>query len=284
MNNSIIKKFNTINNPHQRGCNRTIQFLNQIKSPFLTNRIMDKNKQLSSNSSNLSTFLSSIPSKQRRTNNITKLQKSIIDYNNTILNYGNITKKLTPINKIFYNSLINRSIRESKKNESILQDNKNETLLVSSLYNLPYLSPKKKNINLKIKKRFNNSVNNSNLISLNNSFSSNTNLSKSKINKSVDRTKYFNLGSYMKEKFYSDIDIRYNYKLKDIKFCHDSSIKDKIIKMKKVGIFWNRILDYCSPIINSKKYKYEQLGIKERQKLKFIKNNRLNKIFSIQNG
>ena len=63
--------------------------------------------------------------------------------------------------------------------------------------------------------------------------------------------------NFMKEKFYSDTENKLKQIIKTKYFRNDIMIKDKIIFLKKFGVFWRRFIQYCSPIINSKKYQLD---------------------------
>ena len=57
----------------------------------------------------------------------------------------------------------------------------------------------------------------------------------------------------MKENFYSDIQNKFDEKIKTKYFRNDSAIKNEIITMKKIGAFWSKFFQYCSPIIRLQK-------------------------------
>ena len=65
---------------------------------------------------------------------------------------------------------------------------------------------------------------------------------------------------YMKDRFYTDTESKMVKKLKNTRFNHDSSLKEKIIKMKEISGFWGGLADYCIPIFSIRKFEY----IKER--------------------
>ena len=71
-----------------------------------------------------------------------------------------------------------------------------------------------------------------------------------------------NLRQYMKDRFYIDTENKMMKKLKHTVFNHDNSLKEKIIKMKKISGFWGGLADYCIPIFSIRKFEY----IKERLK------------------
>lgn len=72
---------------------------------------------------------------------------------------------------------------------------------------------------------------------------------------------------YMKDRFYSDTETKMVKKLKYTVFNHDNSLKDKIIKMKKISGFWGGLADYCIPIFSLRKFEY----IKEKLKKQRLK-------------
>ena len=76
----------------------------------------------------------------------------------------------------------------------------------------------------------------------------------------------------MKDKYYIDVEKKYNHKLDAKLFPSDHSMKDKIIYMKKVSIFWNSVFKYCVPIINGQKYKLQHM-ISSENKLKDLNSN-----------
>ena len=78
-----------------------------------------------------------------------------------------------------------------------------------------------------------------------------------KISEENDKGK---LQNYMKDRFYTDTETKMVKKLKNTEFSHDRSLKEKIIKMKKISGFWGSLADYCIPIFSIRKFEY----IKER--------------------
>ena len=71
---------------------------------------------------------------------------------------------------------------------------------------------------------------------------------------STKNSNFLGIENFMKEKFYSDTENKLKQKIKTKYFRNDVMIKDKIIFMKKFGIFWRGFIQYCTPIINAKKY------------------------------
>ena len=71
------------------------------------------------------------------------------------------------------------------------------------------------------------------------------------------RKDFLGVKNYMKEKFYSDTENKLKNKIKTKYFRNDKMVKQKIIFMKKFGIFWKGFIQYCTPIIRSKIYKID---------------------------
>ena len=164
--------------------------------------------------------------------NINKI--NIIKQNNTISN--------TYHKKFYYNS-------ENKKNKA--KKNKVKNVLLNSLFNLPNINNSPKNKKIKNKSHFKNIFEN-NSKSQENSF-----LNKKEIkNNNIEENEGIKLEDYMKDKFYEDIDKKMNIKLKSKIFLHDTSVKDRIIKMNKIGLFWGGVFEYCNPLLSAKKFKY----------------------------
>ena len=66
----------------------------------------------------------------------------------------------------------------------------------------------------------------------------------------------------MKNKYYEDIKEKLEKKLKDELFM-DIGTRDKIINMRKVGIFWKNVCDYCNPLLYAEKYKNVKKNLKK---------------------
>jgi hypothetical protein len=205
------------------------------------------------------------------------------------------------------------------KNDNIITSKKNNFLLLTSLYKLPSISNKNKLVKkpqspnhfklgqllnnnnlssnnssiLNNKQSFNDSVNTSsynesfnNYINFkySNEISKNNNVSKElNQSKSIGKKKVFsNLNASLKDKYYSDIEKRLNYKLDEKLFPSDHSMKDKIIHMKKVSIFWNSVFKYCIPIINGQKYKLQHMKSQEKELEKLdVNNNKYSNYYNI---
>ena len=179
-----------------------------------------------------------------------------IDFNNKLLNKRtnnifrnciNTSKNIFP-DKLHSNTILyNNHILKSKPT---IKTNTNRNILLTSLFNPPSRIPRsnkqtpkkvKNNINLRYRnnKEYSKSVENS----FKNTY---TNTEGKDVAK---------LENYMKDKFYEDIEKKMNIKLMDRNFCHDKSMKDKIIKLNKIGLFWGSVFEYCNPLITVKKYK-----------------------------
>ena len=174
----------------------------------------------------------------------------IINDNYFNINKANfLNKNKTLLNNnpkpFYYNS-------ESKKIKT--KANKVKKILLTSLFNLPNInsnnnSPKHKN---KINRHFKN-IFKSNPKFQENSFSNKNDIKNSNNTRENEGIK---LEDYMKDKFYEDIDKKMNIKLQSKIFLHDTSVKDRIIKMNKIGLFWGGVFEYCNPLLSAKKFKY----------------------------
>ena len=146
-------------------------------------------------------------------------------------------------NTIIYNNNISKS-------KPMIKINTNRNILLTSLFNPQSHIPKsnkqtpKKEKN-KINLRYRNNIECSK--SVENSFKN--------IYTNTEGKDVVKLENYMKDKFYEDIEKKMNIKLMDRNFCHDKSMKDKIIKLNKIGLFWGSVFEYCNPLITVKKYK-----------------------------
>ena len=95
-----------------------------------------------------------------------------------------------------------------------------------------------------------------NIVNRNNNFS----------NLSVEpRNTEENLLQYMKDRYYIDTEAKMSKKLKGTVFNHDNSLKEKIIKMKKISGFWGGLADYCIPIFSIRKFQYIKERLKQRK-------------------
>lgn len=177
------------------------------------------------------------------------------DYKRKTINYflrpKNISTSIPRNNTINLNGIQNISTIYPKKNEE-----KNTTILFS---NNNYFDSEISN-------------NKTNTTYNNNSLNSNNYKYKNK------KGKYANLELFMKDKFYTDIEERFNKQFKGKKFSHDRSVKDKIIELNQVSEFWGGIFDFTNPIISAKRYQYITRLIEDRKKI-----NEINKKFNNPN-
>ena len=74
-----------------------------------------------------------------------------------------------------------------------------------------------------------------------------------------------NLLQYMKDRYYIDTEAKMSKKLKGTVFNHDNSLKEKIIKMKKISGFWGGLADYCIPIFSIRKFQYIKERLRQRK-------------------
>ena len=126
------------------------------------------------------------------------------------------------------------------------KDNLRNNISLASLYNLPTLKPKNKLIL------------NKSLIMHKNKFNILEKKEEPKVTSTPKKkNKFLGLENYMRDKFYSDTEKKLENKIKTIYFRKDAKIKDKIIFIKKFGIFWKEFILYCTPIINLKKYQID---------------------------
>ena len=189
---------------------------------------------------------------------------------NLISNNISVTKSKSP-------KKIKNLENYSPKVEEIYQDNSNYIKL-NSLFTLPPIT-KKSNPNNNSHKTINTS--NYNLITENNQnrarlnsldnkkmplaqIGNNFRQIKNKQNK--EDTRHNNIHSFMKLKYYEDVNEKYEKKLRDDSFI-DRGVKEKIIKIGKVGIFWRNVIEYCGSFIFAEKFK----NIKKQFKKKYEK-------------
>lgn len=178
---------------------------------------------------------------------------TILNNNNYFTtNKSNIFKKYktlstTKKSPIYFNST-------SKMNKKKI--NKTKNILLTSLFNLPHISPpKNKSINNSPKIRINLDISKS----YNNSFQNN-------VKNNIDESE--GIENYMKDKFYEDIDKKMNLKLKYKNFLHDTSVKERIIKMNKIGLFWGGVFEYCNPLLSATKFKFQKQFNHNKYKVK----------------
>ena len=267
------------------------------------------------NIKNKKNFLISLKSKTKRILNLHKkfnynntmninLLKNPINTNSfTMRKTRNKTTKdlLNPIFDIglFEKYNQNKIIQEAEENPG------DKYLMLTSLYNLPKIKKNikigkkiyfnshlgdtsknefysgKNNSTINDKNIFNESLTSSNdkstLNYLNLVYNNESKTSKRKNNIIKKQRLLSSLSSLMKNKFYSDTEQKLKDKITIKSFPSDHSLKDKVIHMKKVGLFWDGVFNYCVPLIKVKKFK-AQRDLSERKKLDYLKliNNKLN--------
>ena len=246
-----------------------------------------------------------LPSRNKNnTYNINKFKSVLIQNDLIKLKTRNLTMK-----NLFKCNSENDIMIKTKNDKKINITNNNNFLLLTSLYKLPSIKKQNKitfkpqsplrtiihtkcvfpksTSSINTKKTFNDSITSSCGESFNNYFNfrynSEINKSSSELNQSsqsnnkskVKKKIYSNLFASLKDKYYSDVEKKYNHKLDVRLFPSDHSMKDKIIYMKKVGIFWDSVLKYCVPIINGRKYKLQHM-LAEQNKIKDFNSNQNN--------
>ena len=164
-------------------------------------------------------------------------------------------------NKIYNNTITPNDDLFQKRIK--LKFNKNKNILLTSLYNLPQVGSNNNTIkhyyssqNIKNKS---NKLNIDNSKSIDNSFQMKKTTKTKNVasaSKIIDEKEILKLENYMRDKFYEDIEKKMTIKLKSKNFCHDKSIKERIIKMNKIGLFWGTVFEYCNPILSVKKFKF----------------------------
>ena len=206
-----------------------------LECSYLINEIKRKN----------STFLLPIYINNRKL----YLQNKLIS--NKISNCYSKDKYKNNIKHFISRNMRNNNLHKNKSEENIFFkkypiNNKNNSISLKSICVLPKVKPKnnyllfrkiitRNKINYNQK---NQSVDDNNILNKNNN-------------------KFLGLENYMKERFYSDTEKKLKNNLKTIYFRNDEKIKNKIIFLKKFGIFWKRLIQYCIPIINLKKYQID---------------------------
>ena len=164
-------------------------------------------------------------------------------------------------NKIYNNTITPNDDLFQKRIK--LKINKSKNILLTSLYNLPQVGSNNNTINhyyssQNIKNK-SNKLNIDNSKSIDNSFQMKQTTKTKNVasgSKIIDEKEILKLENYMRDKFYEDIEKKMTIKLKSKNFCHDKSIKERIIKMNKIGLFWGTVFEYCNPILSVKKFKF----------------------------
>ena len=85
-----------------------------------------------------------------------------------------------------------------------------------------------------------------------------------------------NIYNFMKLKYYEDVNEKYEKKLRDDSFI-DRGVKDKIIKIEKVGIFWKNVFEYCGAFIFAEKFRKLRKPIRKDDDSYNINRRKINK-------
>lgn len=244
-----------------------IDIKNKNQNPFLSNeeeKLIKNNKLLSY----LDNF-SNTNMKKDYFFNLKDFSLKSRNRNNKISNCLSSTKTMSP-KKVNLTSVYSPEYKNKKLNEI-------DFIKLNSLFKLPL---KKNNNQFNSPKRAKNSylitdINNKinfNSLPLLKQYSNNNCLHQSiQIHKVEDLEKdkykkYDNINSFMKFKYYEDVNEKFEKKLRDDSFI-DRGIKDKIIKIGKVGIFWRNVFEYCGSFIFAEKFK----NIKKQSKKDYMR-------------
>jgi len=179
-----------------------------------------------------------------------------------------------------YNTTSSTKIKnfDTKRNKSY-NFNKNQNYInLNSLFKLPTLSKDNKLYNSVNTISSSIHINYKNKINL----KSNSNITKYNKDKIKDykNKKYNNLHTFMKHKYYDDVKEKLEKKLRDDLFI-DLGVRDKIINIGKVSVFWNNVFDYCNCLFYKEKFNIVQKNLKRSfskdENIKVNNNKLLNK-------
>lgn len=178
----------------------------------------------------------------------------------------------------------NKKTIELRNDSKIINDsNNNNYISPFDLYTMPNYKTKtaqffckSKNELILIKKRkkqIRNSIYNNNfrfLTSNNNNQEIQNNIhlikNKNKRTKTIDQ--FANLPNFMKDRFYSDIEEKFNHQFRNKPFYYDISLKDKIIQLIQIKEFWGGMSDYTNPILCTKRVRYLSKLIDDKKNLR----------------
>ena len=196
-----------------------------------------------------------------------------------------LNNKLLSDKKCHYNykanikKIISKNIQNKRYHKNLSEDNifqkktelhkNNNSISLNSLYNLPKLKTKKKiylNKNIKVL----HSINYNSKSQNDDKVEKGTSVGGGPTNKSSN---FLGIENFMKEKFYSDTENKLKNKIKTIYFRNDELIKQKIIFMKKFGIFWRGFIQYCTPIIKLKQYQIDYKNKLDKKNTEYDYNN-----------
>lgn len=181
-------------------------------------------------------------------------------------------------NKNNIKKLIARNIQKKYYNKNLSEDNiiqkkikktkKNNNINLASLYNLP-----------KLKQKYLNKSQSTIIDHKNYLYNYNPKSQEVEIidGKSKKNSNFLGIENFMKEKFYADTENKLKNKIQTKYFRNDELIKQKIIFMKKFGIFWRGFIQYCTPIIKLKKYQLDFAFKKKKNGNEFDYNEKINK-------
>jgi hypothetical protein len=208
-------------------------YINYTKEQSITN-YLKKNNNLYTNKNSKNFFNVDKPNIFRQYNTYSNINKNL--YNNIILN-----------------------------NNGLINNNKN--ILLTSLFNLPKInksenkySPKNKNNKNKI---FLLNKNNLEISRISEKYFNNIHDNNEKIK--IEENEGISLETHMKDKYYEDIDKKMSIKLQSKNFCHDNSVRERIIKMNKIGLFWGSVFEYCNPLLSATKFRFaRKFNLKEK--------------------
>ena len=219
LNNNMINK---PNNNIELNINSELNNKLSLECSYLINEIKRKNK----------TLLAPLTTNKKRL----FIKKSIISEKHKNLISKNSSYKQNEISNLKRFQQYSSQIGLPK-----MLDTSSKSISLTSLFNLP-----------KVKKR--NRININQKVIKNNNLSINLHKKKDFEQRYNKKSNFFGINNFMKENFYSDVESKCKSQIKTKYFRNDSAIKDEIIAVKKFGVFWNRFIDYCQPIIKFKKY------------------------------
>jgi hypothetical protein len=219
--------------------------------------------------------------------------------NESIKNHQNYLLTETNNDSITLSKILSNRYTNLSRNPITLRNN---DVLLTSIFQLPIINNNKKNPSLKTERRyeksnitnntkslFQNYTNNENKytlsnnnkeinneeIKLDNNEQSEFNINKNLKNKSKKKLIPSKLETYLKDKFYIDVENKINLHLKNKKYIEDIMLHNRIVHMKKFSAFWRSIADYINPILSIEKFKLKKFlsgePIKEEKKTKVIK-------------
>ena len=243
-------KFNLLNqnDNHKDSINISL-----LKNPICSNNITLRKTRNTATVRDLLKSKSNIDLFQKLTpNNITKkdIDKKKQNYLllTSLYNLPKIKKTIKLNKKIYFNSCTGENIKNDYTNGP-----NTSTTNSKSIFNESLTSSNERKI-----------INSMNLLNNNESIISN-----SKVKFQKKKRLLSTLSSLLKNKYYSDTEKLLENKITKKSFPSDYSMRDKVIHMKKVGIFWDSVFKYCVPIINVDKFK-AQRELSERKRLNFF--------------